>query len=257
MRVQLLGGLEVQDDDGRDVVVAGPKLRALLAVLALQTGRVVPSDQIVDALWGEDPPAAVRNGLQGLASKLRRTLGSSDLVAMRGGGYVLELSADAIDVFRHEQLVAMARAAVADDDLQRAATLLAEADAFWRALRDQESAFFPKESPQEQALWRLSVPSTAKPLSSLDLQGTQLIEWGGAQRWWRSAQSASSIREAVQLAGGHATLIRPASSAEHGATRADGVFTPLSAPLRAIHQQLKTQFDPHGIFNRGRMFSDL
>ena len=108
MRVQLLGGLEVQDDDGRDVVVAGPKLRALLAVLALQTGRVVPSDQIVDALWGEDPPAAVRNGLQGLASKLRRTLGSSDLVAMRGGGYVLELSADAIDVFRHEQLVAMA-----------------------------------------------------------------------------------------------------------------------------------------------------
>ena len=53
MRVGLLGGLEVIDDDGRDVVVAGPKLRSLLAVLALQPGRVVPADQLIDALWGD------------------------------------------------------------------------------------------------------------------------------------------------------------------------------------------------------------
>src|SRR6058998_122028 len=117
MRVGLLGVLEVVDDEGREVEVAGAKLRALLAVLALHAGRVVPSDQLIDALWGEDPPAAVRNGLQGLASKLRRTLGGSELVTMRGGGYVLELPADAIDVFRHEQLVAAARAAVAAGEL--------------------------------------------------------------------------------------------------------------------------------------------
>src|SRR6478609_7448472 len=122
MRVLLLGGLEVQDDEGNDVVVAGPKLRALLAMLALQAGRVVPTDHIVDALWGEDPPAGVRNSLQGLASKLRRTLGSTDLVVMRGGGYVLELPVDAIDVFRYEQLVAS----------EQAATLLGEADLLWR-----------------------------------------------------------------------------------------------------------------------------
>jgi predicted ATPase/DNA-binding SARP family transcriptional activator len=132
MRVGLLGGLEVIDDDGRDVVVAGPKLRSFLAVLALQAGRVVPADQLIDVLWGVDPPAAVRNGLQGLASKLRRTLGSADLVAMRGDGYALELPVDAIDVFRHEQLVAAARAAVVEGDLRRAATLLSEADALWR-----------------------------------------------------------------------------------------------------------------------------
>ena len=119
MRIGLLGGLEVLDDDGRDVVVAGAKLRALLAVLALHVGRVVPADQLVDALWGEDPPAAVRNGLQGLASKLRRALGSADLVAMRGGGYALELPPDAIDVHRFEQLVAAGRAAAAaDGDLE-------------------------------------------------------------------------------------------------------------------------------------------
>src|SRR5437762_3101914 len=103
MRVGLLGGLEVRDDDEQDVVVAGAKLRALLAVLTLQVGRVVPAEQIIDALWGENPPAAVRNGLQGLASKLRRALGSADLVTMRGGGYALELPAEASDVHRYEQ----------------------------------------------------------------------------------------------------------------------------------------------------------
>ena len=69
MRVGLLGGLEVLDDDGHDVPIAGAKLRALLAMLALHAGRVVPTEHLIDALWGETPPAAVRNSLQGLASK--------------------------------------------------------------------------------------------------------------------------------------------------------------------------------------------
>src|SRR3979490_2507900 len=132
MRVGLLGGLEVLDDEERDVVVAGPKLRALLAVLALQPGRVVPAEQLIDALWGDSPPTEVRNGLQGLASKLRRTLGSTDLVAMRGAGYALELPASAIDVHRYEDFVAATRAAVVDGDLSHAAALLAEADSLWR-----------------------------------------------------------------------------------------------------------------------------
>src|SRR4051812_4137469 len=132
MRVGLLGGLEVRDDEDRDVVVAGAKLRSLLALLALHVGRVVPTDQIVDALWGEHPPAAVRNGLQGLASKLRRALGSTERVAMRGGGYALELPAEAVDVHRYEQLVAEGRTAAADGDPSRAVARLAEADALWR-----------------------------------------------------------------------------------------------------------------------------
>src|SRR3954464_6043966 len=132
MRVGLLGGLEVLDDDERDVVVAGPKLRALLAMLALQPGRVVAAEQLIDALWGEQPPTEVRNGLQGLASKLRRTLGDGDLVAMRGAGYALELQPDAIDVHHFEDLVASARAALGGGDLHRAVEMLAEADSLWR-----------------------------------------------------------------------------------------------------------------------------
>ena len=94
--------------------IAGAKLRALLAVLALHVGRVVPAEQLVDALWGDDPPAAVRNGLQGLASKLRRALGSADLVVMRGDGYALDLPPEAIDIDRFEQRAAEGRAMAAD-----------------------------------------------------------------------------------------------------------------------------------------------
>src|SRR5436190_21192494 len=116
VRVGLLGGLEVLDDDDREITIAGPKVRTLLAVLALQPGRAIPAEQLIDALWGEDPPTEVRNGLQGLASKLRRALGSTDLVSTRGAGYALELPADAIDVHRYEAMVASARSAAVDGD---------------------------------------------------------------------------------------------------------------------------------------------
>ena len=132
MRISLLGELEVHDDDGTDVVISGAKQRALLAVLALHAGRAVPADRLVDALWGEDPPPAVRNGLQGLVSKLRRALGSAGRVVTRGGGYALEVPVDATDVHRYELLVEQGRAAAAGGDLATAIALLAEADATWR-----------------------------------------------------------------------------------------------------------------------------
>ena len=132
MRIGLLGGLEVRDGDGDEVAVSGAKLRILLALLALSTGRVVPAEQLVDALWGEDPPAGVRNSLQGLVSKLRRALGSPDLVAMRGTGYSLELPPDAVDVLRYEQLVAEGRRAVEAGELRTGVDALRAGEALWR-----------------------------------------------------------------------------------------------------------------------------
>ena len=133
--------------------MAGAKLRALLALLALHAGRVVPAEQLVDALWGDDPPAGVRNSLQGLASKLRRTLGSADLVAMRGGGYALEIPSDAVDAHRYEELVGQGRALVAEGDIATAVGVLAEADGLWRgdALAD-----FPYDEFAVGVITRLS-----------------------------------------------------------------------------------------------------
>ncbi|MEP7113423.1 MAG: AfsR/SARP family transcriptional regulator, partial [Ilumatobacteraceae bacterium] len=132
MQIGLLGELQVLDDDEKDVVVTGAKLRALLVLLALHCGRAVPADQLVDALWGPESSSAARNGLQGLVSKLRRALGSASLVATRGGGYALEVSPEAVDLYRFEQLVAVGRATATNGDLPGAVALLAEADSLWR-----------------------------------------------------------------------------------------------------------------------------
>ena len=166
MRIALLGELEVRGDDDRPIVVSGAKQRALLAVLALQASRAVPAEQLVDALWGDDPPPAVRNGLQGLVSKLRRALGSTDLVARRGGGYVLELPPEAIDVHRYERLVAEGRAAGGSDPA-RTIALFAEADALWRgdALAD-----FTYEDFASTTITRLSELRLAAVEERLDIE---------------------------------------------------------------------------------------
>lgn len=126
------------------------------------------------------------------------------------------------------------------------------ANPFWDGLRDHADEFFAKaraavDSGGGAALWRLSLPQTAAPVA---LPGEQLIEWGGGQRWWCSAAAATTVREAASRVGGHATLFR-------GGDKSQGVFAPLSAPLARIHRELKREFDPAGVFNRGRLYPDL
>jgi glycolate oxidase FAD binding subunit len=123
------------------------------------------------------------------------------------------------------------------------------ASAFWQGVREQTCDFFCAAAAQPAGLWRLSVPSTA---GALVLGGTQLIEWGGAQRWLCAGPDAdaAAIRATVAAAGGHATLFR-------GGDKRIGVFQPLAPALAQIHANLKTAFDPAGIFNPGRMYSDF
>ena len=60
MRVELLGAVQVRDDAGEPVHVGGPRARALLALLALDVGRVVPTGSLIDRLWDGDPPEGAR-----------------------------------------------------------------------------------------------------------------------------------------------------------------------------------------------------
>ena len=121
----------------------------------------------------------------------------------------------------------------------------ADADAWWLGLREQRMAFYSTASQ----LWRLSVKSTT-PYT--DLGTFQMIEWGGAVRWLNAASvlDTTTMRAWSQEHGGHATLFRSAS-------RHAGVFHPLSGPVMAIHQRLKSTFDPAGILNPGRMYPGL
>jgi len=131
-----------------------------------------------------------------------------------------------------------ARAAVAEAQAKIGGEAV-DGAALWHGLREQTDPYFGGDAP----LWRLALPSTAP---AIDLAGAQLIEWGGAQRWLRSEAPAAEIRARAAACGGHATLFR-------GGERRD-VFSPLPAPIAAIHQRLKAEFDPAGIFNRGRMY---
>jgi glycolate oxidase FAD binding subunit len=117
----------------------------------------------------------------------------------------------------------------------------------WNACRDQRMAWFAEAEGRD--LWRVSVPQTAPVL---ELPEPPLVEWHGAQRWVRVAPAEGPrVRQAALAAGGHATLFRTARS------DAQERMTPLAPPLAAIHEQLKRQFDPARIFNRGRLYPHL
>ena len=120
---------------------------------------------------------------------------------------------------------------------------LNNAHEFWRTIRNQSHAFFQSK----QTLWRLSLASNIPPLA---LEGESLYEWGGALRWLKSDLSPQKVRSNAHLLNSHATLYR-------SNYQRDAVFQALPAPLLAVHQRLKQAFDPHGIFNIGRMYAEF
>ena len=172
------------------------------------------------------------------------------------GGQPLPLNASAI---WNDQLVVRLRGAVA---AVQAATAKFQAlggevlepalvENFWQDLRDHRDEFFTAAQAAVDAgggLWRLSVPQTA---AVLDLPGVPLIEWAGGQRWCvtprADAAAATHLRDIAKRAGGHATLFRSID-------KSAGAFAPLASPLDRIHRELKRSFDPHGIFNPGRLY---
>jgi DNA-binding SARP family transcriptional activator len=126
MQYAVLGPLEVTDD-GRTIPIGGGKPRALLALLLLNDGRVVPAERLIDELWGDEPPSTAATALQVYVSKLRKALGET-AISTREPGYALDLGAGSLDLTRFEALVAAAKRA----DAAGTAELLREALALWR-----------------------------------------------------------------------------------------------------------------------------
>ena len=116
MLVRLLGTVDAVGDSG-DVSIPGVRRRSVLATLALRPGELVSVDRIVDAVWGDDPPATARNTVQVHVAFLRRALGVPGVITGRAPGYVLSLPPPATDVVAVEDL--LARAAVAPGPAER------------------------------------------------------------------------------------------------------------------------------------------
>ncbi|MDP2817314.1 MAG: glycolate oxidase subunit GlcE [Polaromonas sp.] len=120
----------------------------------------------------------------------------------------------------------------------------------WTLCRDQQLPWFLERGARD--LWRLSVPQTA-PL--LDLPEPPLVEWHGGLRWVRAMpEDAPRLRAVAAAVGGGATLFIASDAYPE---RAGGRFDALKPPLDRIHRQLKKEFDPAGIFNRGRLYPDF
>jgi predicted ATPase/DNA-binding SARP family transcriptional activator len=135
MEIRLLGPLEVERQ-GRVVELAGRRLRLLVAVLALQAGRVVTAERLIDLLWEEASlPVDPANALQALVSRLRRALaavGAGERLVSRPSGYLLAVVADQVDALRFERLAAEGHAHLTAERHREAVTTLRGALDMWR-----------------------------------------------------------------------------------------------------------------------------
>ncbi|WP_329565600.1 BTAD domain-containing putative transcriptional regulator [Kitasatospora sp. NBC_01266] len=130
MQIALLGSLEVRAEDGTRVTVGGARLRTLLILLALEPGRVVSAELLIDGIWEQDPPLGAANALQALVSRLRRGLPGVP-VESHPAGYRLVIEPDAVDAVRFERLAATGRSAL-PEDAATAARVLRAALELWR-----------------------------------------------------------------------------------------------------------------------------
>ena len=111
MEYRVLGPIEALDGERR-LPLGGPKQQALLGVLLLAANRVVPRDELVEALWPEGAPPTASTALQVYVSRLRKLLPLGALET-RAPGYLFHVGPGEVDVARFEQLAAAGRSAEA------------------------------------------------------------------------------------------------------------------------------------------------
>jgi len=133
--------------------------------------------------------------------------------------------------------------AVKHAQLQLGGEVMPDSVEFWRTLNEHELSIFNTAT----TLYRIMVKPATPPLN---IDGKWLLGWAGAQRWLASNAPVETIREQVAKVGGHVTQFR-------GGDRNGEIFSPLAPALIPFHQRLKASFDPHGLFNRGRMYAEI
>jgi glycolate oxidase FAD binding subunit len=111
---------------------------------------------------------------------------------------------------------------------------------FWQQLGEQRLLFFNGDDP----LWRISLPPATPPLA---LSGEWLIDWGGAQRWLKSTESADHIHAITQAQYGHAVCFKAADKTD---------WLRLDPDMLALQQKIKHAFDPHQLFNPQRFIPE-
>lgn len=125
-----MGPLRIRGDVG-EIVFGAAKERSLVAALALSLGRVVSVDALIDALWGDSPPATARKTIQTYVKNIRRACGP-DAIDTVESGYSLRVGSKDVDVARFRELVRSGEAALRSGETAEARKALREAVGLWR-----------------------------------------------------------------------------------------------------------------------------
>jgi len=136
-----------------------------------------------------------------------------------------------------------AASAVEDTVKQWQGNVVEDGNHFWWSLNEQKLDFFNGDSP----LWRFSTKPTAEHFYPA---GEWLIDWGGAQRWFRGDHDLQKLEADAIEANGQVSLFR-------GGDRRGEVFHRQSSASEILHKRLKDAFDPDRLFNPGRLYSWL
>ncbi|MFD0415102.1 ATP-binding protein [Streptomyces sp. NPDC127108] len=235
MRYQILGATQAHDDQGAPLPVGGPRLRSLLAALALRADRTIPVDTLIDDIWADAPPADAPAALQALVGRLRRALGR-DTIASGPGGYRLITPPDAVDLHRFERLTREGTTALAHDDPATAARLLREALALWHGpaladLPDRTAATRPEARRQEATRARVEAELLLGHAQDVVPELRELT----ADQPYDEALRALLIR-ALRDAGRGADALAAYEDARR--TLAEGLGTDPGPELRALHAEL-------------------
>ena len=133
MRFRILGPLEVLSPDGWTSIGA-PKWRSLLACLLVRPGQLMPTEILIDELWGDSPPSKANNLVSIYVHRLKKVIGDAEgeILVYRSRGYLLRVSPGDLDLQVFESLANEGRDALASADPERASRLLGEALGLWR-----------------------------------------------------------------------------------------------------------------------------
>ena len=208
--VRVMGPLEVISHD-RPVVVPGGKERGLLVLLALQSGRVVPSERLIEALWDGEPPPSAETSLRVLVSRLRKTLsqaGAGRSIITRSPGYVLDV--DEVDLAAFDALCLQGHHELADRRFAAASATLTQALALWRGerLAQTDSRYLQGESDRFAEI-RLTAAERGSKGSCAAAHADVLGDLSSAPPTRCAKGSGRSGSGRITSAAGRPTLCRP------------------------------------------------
>jgi predicted ATPase/DNA-binding SARP family transcriptional activator len=128
---RILGPVQVVRG-GREVALGGPRRRAVLALLLVAAGRVVPAERLAEEVWGGSPPPGAAGTLRAHVSRLRKLLRPDAALLTQGGGYALAAEPGQLDADRFERLLGAGRDALDRGEAAAGASRFREALGLWR-----------------------------------------------------------------------------------------------------------------------------